>query len=158
MRGNDTIHCFSPTHWLNYLTFSSMCIACANVNLYLEAPATFVSYKEKTTGRVPFLRMGPTVSMCSLRFLSSEYILLLCGQFCIYSTHTHSVLQKHVSSLLRFKMNMLAPLCRHWFLRHKALRRSGGEPHRSPRWTWRRWRESDRWAKRRSLPCQWCCP
>ena len=35
--------------------------------------------------------MGPTLSMCSLWSLSSEYILLLCGQFWTCSKDTHLI-------------------------------------------------------------------
>ena len=47
-----------------------------------------------------------------------------------------------------------SPLCRRLFRNRTGRRHSGGGPHRNPRWTWRRWRGSDRWVTHRSLPYQ----
>ncbi len=54
----------------------------------------------------PLFLIGPTLSMCCLCSLSSEYILLLCGQFWMHSTHKlmqHTVFHIISSS---FKMKM----------------------------------------------------
>lgn len=84
---------------------------------------------------LPLLLMGPTVNMCSLCSLFSEYILLLCGQFCTHSTrvliqrirfHRHLYFRGRV--LWRF-----SPLCKRLFRSRTGKHRSGGGPHRNPR-------------------------
>lgn len=106
---------------------------------------------------LPLLLMGPTLNMCSLWSLSSEYILLLCGQFWMDSTHTliqQPLFYRQFYSRWRFFL----PLCRRLFQSRTETRHSGGGLHRNPQWTWRRWHGSDRLVTHRSPPCRWCCP
>lgn len=82
-----------------------------------EGDVTGVSWKSWKSFRIglnsrgkrpylPLLLIGPTDSMCSLWSLSSEYILLLCGQFWMKEYACINTVDSDSSAVL-YKMNIL---------------------------------------------------
>lgn len=67
-----------------------MCLVCALAHfLFEEIRQSKRSPLSNQRRCSPRLRMGPTVSICSLCSLLFEYILLWCGQFCMTTVLWH---------------------------------------------------------------------